>query len=270
MPGDGEMAPTDVAMMSRELLSNAGVPVNNPYEEVTGPNPAAEIVGFHACTNPDDAVTTVGTDDRLNIVESVTGIVPPDVATITSGADERLKTVDRVTGIVPPDDATITSGVLLSVTMPLESDVGLLSTTVGLLDSVNTPLETFTVGALEKVIMPLLRLVGELSTTVGLLLSVTVPLLSERMRFVTVTAVLMFVTVTAVEGFVTVTAVLGLAIVASTPPLLVTTASAVLTPSPITITWRCCEEVTMTVSTNCPLEPTAGGSCRGIRSELSW
>ena len=59
MPGDGEMALTDVAMMRRELLSNAGVPVKSPYEEGTGPNPAAEIVGCHACTNPDDALTFV-------------------------------------------------------------------------------------------------------------------------------------------------------------------------------------------------------------------
>lgn len=137
---------------------------------------------------------------------------------VTVGTDDRLNTVESVTGIVPPDDATITSGALLSVTMPLESDVGLLSTTVGLLDSVNTPLETFTVGALEKVTMPLLRLVGDDSTTVGLLLSVTVPLDSERMRLVTVTAVLIFVTVTAVV------AALGLVSVTPRPPLLVTPA----------------------------------------------
>ena len=69
--------------------------------------------------------------------------------------------------------------------------------------------------------MPLLRLVGLLSTTVGLLLSVTVPLDNDRIRFVTVTAVLMLVTVTAVEGFVTVTAVEGLLTATKSPPELV-------------------------------------------------
>lgn len=149
IPADAEMADTDVATINLALVRNDGCATSRPYDEVTGPNPAAEIVGCHDCTKPDDALTTVGLLDRLKTVESVTGIVPPDVATITSGADER-------------------------VTVPLESDVALLR--------VMTPLDTFTVGALEKVTMPLLRLVGLLSTTVGLLLSVTVPLLSERTR----------------------------------------------------------------------------------------
>ena len=144
------------------------------------PNPAPVCVGSHACTKPDDALTTVGLDDRLNTVESVTGIVPPDVATITKGALE-------------------------SVTVPDVIVVAVLTTVQLLLG------ET----------MPLLRLVGLLSTTVGLLDSVTVPLDSDRIRFVTVTAVLMLVTVTAVDGLVTVTAVDGLLTATRRPPELV-------------------------------------------------
>lgn len=73
-------------------------------------------------TRPDDAEMTVGLDDRLNTVESVTGIVPPDVATMTKGADESV-TVPEVKLPIwwPADDAAITVGIPLICTSPDEA-----------------------------------------------------------------------------------------------------------------------------------------------------
>ncbi len=118
-----------------------------------------------------DAVT-VGTLDRLNTVESVTGIVPPDVATITSGAelsvnvpdemamaDERVTVPDDRDRMRNPDDAVSTVGFPLICTSPDEAlrTVTVLTTftavvaafvtvtaVLGLLIATNTPPEVVT------------------------------------------------------------------------------------------------------------------------------
>jgi len=195
-----------------------------------------------ACTMPEEVLSTVTVPlICTNPLETLTtGMLKPGAllhglvaaVAVTVGTDDRLNTVESVTGIVPPDEATITNGALLRVTVPLDSEGMLLSTTVQLLlgetmpdeiamaeDSVTVPLESDV--ALLSVTVPLLseriRYPDEAVSTVGLPLICTRPL--EALTIGTVPT-----TLTAVLGFVTVTAVLGFVIVALTPPLLVTLA----------------------------------------------
>ena len=150
IPAEAEMALTLVATMSLALVNTDGCAFNMPYEEVTGPNPAAEIVGWIDCTVPDDAEKNVCT------LESVT---VPDVIVVaeavTVGTDDRLKTVESVTGMVPPDVATMTKGAELSVTVPELSDVALLRVNVCTLLKVTVPDDR--AAADERVTVPLDR-----------------------------------------------------------------------------------------------------------------
>lgn len=101
------------------------------------------------CTNPDDTLT-IG---RLKLGALDHGFVAAVVVTV--GTLDRLNTVERVTGIVPPDEATMTKGAELSVTVPELSDVALLKVNVWTLLSVTIPDDR--AAADERVTMPLDR-----------------------------------------------------------------------------------------------------------------
>lgn len=190
-------------------------------------------MGCQACTKPDDAETTVGFEESV-IVPDV--MVVADAVTV--GVLDRLNTVERVTGIVPPDDATMTSGVELSVNVP--DEMAMADERVIVPEVIVVAVLTTVQLELGDTI-PLLRLVGLLKTTVGLLDRVTVPLDRDRTRnpedaVSTVgvplictspleadRTVTVFTTFTAVvAAFVNVTAVLGLLMATNTPPEVVT------------------------------------------------
>lgn len=138
---------------------------NAPEEVTMAPTPLEPVT--MACTRPEDAFTT----GMLKPGALDHGLVA--AVAVTVGTLDRLNTVESVTGIVPPDVATITNGALLSVTVPLLSEGMLLSTTVQLLDAIavtSWPPEVVTGPTAEEVPMML---------TPGVLLKVTIPLVRE-------------------------------------------------------------------------------------------
>ena len=198
------------------------------------------------CTNPLDALT-IGT---LNEGADDHGFVA--AVAVTVGTDDRLNTVERVTGIVPPDDATMTKGALESVTVPELSDVALLRVIVPdvIVVAVLTTVQLL-LGETMPLLSDLIRYPDDAVSTVGLPLICTSPLDALRTTRVpdvststgplesVLTCVLGLVTVTAVDGLVTVTAVVGtfwFDRATRTPPELVTVPYAVVRASPRAMT----------------------------------
>lgn len=224
--------------------------------------PGAEDHGFVAAV-----AVTVGTEDRLNTVERVTGIVPPDEATITSGADESvtvpelsdvallkvivpdvmvvavLITVQLELGVTTPDEICTTFAVLSRLTAtpydevtgpnPADDMTGKRACT--------TPDDALIIVRFEEsVTVPLdserTRYPDDAVSTVGFPLICTSP--DDALRTVTVPEMRMGpdeIVLTCVLGFVIVTAVEGFVTLTLSPPDVVTVANALeLTGSAMT------------------------------------